>query len=329
MIHQRKTSSILSLLRFSSVLGLLPSSIAMIGTCSGICSVTKSGETFSKSTSILSNGLILKRAHFEVIDSSQTRCKEICSDTSKELLKEFFDMDQYSSDTLYLLTADTQTSSYGRSNRTWHSVQGNFQGTYMFYWPDKLLRLLPYSSQTVGLAVAQTVEAYGVDAEIKWTNDVLINGKKTAGILIDALPVEKGSMLVIGIGLNVNMDLRGAREKFQSTTDEMKIEFTSMRISSDDDQIYDLEEITNHLSLLLGEKLLSLLSGRFSDELHPEIERRLAYKGKNVIYTDDNEYMDNIILKGITSEGFAILKDQRGNEHVKLTGRIRPSHDYY
>ena len=130
MIQRRgNTSSILSLIRFSSVIGLLPSSIAMLGTCSGICSVTKSGETFSKSTSILPNGLVLKRAHFDVIDSSQTRCKEICSDSSKELLKDFFDMDQYTSETLYLLTADTQTSSYGRSNRTWHSVQGNFQGT--------------------------------------------------------------------------------------------------------------------------------------------------------------------------------------------------------
>lgn len=334
----KKNSSFSSFLRLSSVIGLLPyysSSYslpvvgsAMIGNCSGICNAINDDPSLTKTTSILRNGLTFKRAHFQLIDSTQTRCKEVCGDASMSMLKQYFDMETYDHNTLYLLSADRATNSYGRSNRTWHSVEGNFGGTYMLYWPDRLLRLLPYTSQTVGLAVANTIETYGLAAEIKWANDVLINGRKTAGILIDALPVEKGSMLLIGIGLNVNMDEAAAREKFHSTSDEMKIEFTSMRISNEG-KMLDLEEVLNRLSVNLGDRLLTLLQGRFAEELHPQIEERLAYRGRRVVYTDENEIMENVVLKGITSDGYAILRDERGSEHVKLTGRIRPALDFF
>ena len=91
------------------------------------------------------------------------------------------------------VTAGEQTAGRGRQGRTWTAPAGRaLLVSVLLRDPPKLLPLV------AAVAVAETV---GADAQIKWPNDVLLGGRKVAGILVEGRPQE--SWAVAGIGLNV------------------------------------------------------------------------------------------------------------------------------
>ena len=96
-----------------------------------------------------------------------------------------------------LVTAREQTAGRGRQGRDWHAPAGAaLLGSWVIRDPPPLLPL------TAGLAVA---DLCGERARLKWPNDVLIDGRKVAGILVEARPQEHWA--VLGVGLNVALDL--------------------------------------------------------------------------------------------------------------------------
>ena len=102
--------------------------------------------------------------------------------------------------------AETQTRGRGRNGRNWVSPES--QNIYMsLVWGFKLsAEKLQALSLAVGVVVADILKAYGVDASLKWPNDVQVKGKKLAGILLESRIRRSGEVcLVIGIGLNVFM----------------------------------------------------------------------------------------------------------------------------
>ena len=81
------------------------------------------------------------------------------------------------------IIADKQTSGRGRMGRAWLSPQGNL-ALSLILRPD--LEYLPSLVMIASLAVLRTIKNLtNIDAVIKWPNDVLINGKKVSGILIE------------------------------------------------------------------------------------------------------------------------------------------------
>jgi BirA family biotin operon repressor/biotin-[acetyl-CoA-carboxylase] ligase len=96
-----------------------------------------------------------------------------------------------------LVTATEQTAGRGRQGRTWRAPAGRaLVCSLVIRRPSRLLPL------AAGAAVAQAVEAAGAErALVKWPNDVLIGGRKVAGILVEGRPQEDWA--VLGIGLNV------------------------------------------------------------------------------------------------------------------------------
>ncbi len=103
--------------------------------------------------------------------------------------------------------AETQTQGKGRRNgRTWFSPPGS--NIYLsLLWPfSKEPQALSALGLAVALCVVQTLEGLGIQKPvgIKWPNDLLSEGKKLGGILIESLPCHQGiTRTVIGIGLNV------------------------------------------------------------------------------------------------------------------------------
>jgi len=101
------------------------------------------------------------------------------------------------------VVADEQTGGRGRVKRLWLSPQGSIAISIILY-PGVIN--LPYLIMLASLAVASSIEAVtGLKPSIKWPNDVLVNGKKACGILIENKVKGKDVLCaIIGIGINVN-----------------------------------------------------------------------------------------------------------------------------
>lgn len=102
-----------------------------------------------------------------------------------------------------LLWAESQTAGKGRAGRTWHSASGatlTFSLAWKFKLPLQALIGLPLA---VGAVIAEVMNAFAIDARLKWPNDVLRNGRKLAGILIETSVSDGATWAVIGIGINL------------------------------------------------------------------------------------------------------------------------------
>src|SRR4051812_23872416 len=100
-----------------------------------------------------------------------------------------------------VLLAEEQTAGVGRRARSWSSPNG---GLYLSVAlpPAGPLAALGSLPLVAGLAVRAAAAGFGVDAVLKWPNDVLVDGTKCAGILAEAVAGTEPS-IVLGIGLNV------------------------------------------------------------------------------------------------------------------------------
>lgn len=99
-----------------------------------------------------------------------------------------------------------QTNGRGRFNRAWVDLGNENLFVSIVLKPSKDLKPV-YSNLTqyTALKLAKTFETYDITPQIKWPNDILINGKKISGILAESVMSEgKLKGLVIGIGLNLN-----------------------------------------------------------------------------------------------------------------------------
>jgi BirA family biotin operon repressor/biotin-[acetyl-CoA-carboxylase] ligase len=105
-----------------------------------------------------------------------------------------------------LLAAEHQSAGRGRAGRPWLSAPGDsltFSLAWKFDLPLHQLAGLPLA---VGVALAEALAACGVQVQLKWPNDVLKDGSKLAGILIETQSAPAGGIwTVIGIGMNLRM----------------------------------------------------------------------------------------------------------------------------
>jgi len=112
------------------------------------------------------------------------------------------------------VVADRQTAGRGRRGRSWASAAGVGLYTSLLLRPDLPPDRIPLITLVAGLGVSEAVEeTAGVAARLKWPNDVVVDGRKVAGILAETAFAETGiSHVVVGIGVNVNHDRRDLPE---------------------------------------------------------------------------------------------------------------------
>ncbi len=105
-----------------------------------------------------------------------------------------------------VVIADEQTAGRGRLGRVWLSPRGSIALSIILY-PS--LSHLPSLIMLASLAVVHTIEAVtGLKSQIKWPNDVLVNGRKVCGILIESdVQGDAVNYAIIGIGINTNLRL--------------------------------------------------------------------------------------------------------------------------
>lgn len=120
------------------------------------------------------------RVHYRAVDSTNARARELAERAAPHGT---------------LVTAAKQTAGKGRQGRSWIAPPGRaLLCSLVVRDPPRLLPL------AAGVAVAEEV---GAHALLKWPNDVLVGGRKVAGILVEGRPQE--GWAVVGIGVNVAM----------------------------------------------------------------------------------------------------------------------------
>jgi BirA family transcriptional regulator, biotin operon repressor / biotin---[acetyl-CoA-carboxylase] ligase len=183
-----------------------------------------------------------------------------------------------------LVTADQQTSGRGRQGRTWSAAPS--EALLMSLVLRELDPMLPLS------AAVAICEALPVDCAIKWPNDVWVDGRKLAGILVEGRPQE--GWAVLGIGLNV------------STTDfppELAGTATSLHLAGDQTEI---EAVLNRLLAALDRWLTAP-----GERVLAEWSRRDALRGEPVRWTGGEG-----TAAGIDSDGGLLVDTATGR--VKL-----------
>jgi BirA family biotin operon repressor/biotin-[acetyl-CoA-carboxylase] ligase len=128
------------------------------------------------------------RLHLRQVDSTNVRARELAAAGAPHGM---------------LVTAGEQTAGRGRQGRSWSAPAGSaLLASFVVREPPPLLSL---AAGTAVAAVAQRLDRGGRAAAVKWPNDVLLGGRKVAGILVEGRPQERWA--VLGIGLNVAVEL--------------------------------------------------------------------------------------------------------------------------
>ena len=192
-----------------------------------------------------------------------------------------------------VVAAREQTQGRGRREREWLSAANeNLTFSLLFRTVSEPWKTASVS-MAAALAVAELLEAEGLKADLKWPNDVLIGGKKICGILSEAV----FGGVIIGIGLNVNMESAG---HIDQPATSLLIE-TGERRSVDD----LLEKLLPILSARLGE----WEQGGFS-KVRKKWEQNVSTLGKTVTVRDGDAVRTGV-LQGFGENG-ELLLDENG-----------------
>lgn len=120
--------------------------------------------------------------------------------------------------------AEYQTAGRGRRGKQWVSPYGSHLYTSSYWRLDAGIQAASGLSLVIGIAAARTLKDNGIShAQLKWPNDIYVDGKKIAGVLVEMIATAGGEChLVIGLGLNVNMPMQSGLRIDQAWTDMAK-----------------------------------------------------------------------------------------------------------
>jgi BirA family biotin operon repressor/biotin-[acetyl-CoA-carboxylase] ligase len=166
---------------------------------------------------------------------------------------------------------------------------------------------IPNLTQIVGISVAEILDEF-VSVKIKWANDILINGRKICGILLESQSVGEKIKIVAGIGLNVNSLRLNSNNNFLATS-----------LFDETEKIFDLDELSKKIVV----KIIKNIKKLEKQGLSPFIEflnEKLAYKGETKTIIDGERKISGVI-SGVGKFGELIMQTENGEEKF-ISGEI-------
>jgi BirA family biotin operon repressor/biotin-[acetyl-CoA-carboxylase] ligase len=208
---------------------------------------------------------------------------------------------------LSAFVADEQTAGRGRQGRTWTAPWGFGLLFTLLFRPTVDEPPLRYT-MLASVAVAETLEALGLWPAIKWPNDVLLDGRKVAGILAEAFQVETGRAVVMGCGLNVG-DAAGLPDGLPPTATSIGTALGR--------RVHRGELLVNVLSRLEGWRQRPLA------ELRAAWSERLWGRDQTVRALEDGEELSGTIA-AIDDDGTLTLRLPNGELRRLISGELLP-----
>ena len=190
-----------------------------------------------------------------------------------------------------IVLADEQTAGMGRHGRRWISDAGT--GLYV----SMVLAAKPAPVMMLSLGLA-TREAIGC-GDIRWPNDVLINGKKCAGVLAQV----EGDAIIAGIGINVSQTAFPADLETPATS----LLLEGVRISREDLLVALIQSVDRFTALASDEILRQF----------PDV------RGKRVKVEANGRTIEGVTC-GLDPAGFLRVREDNGTETTILAGGVRP-----
>jgi len=244
----------------------------------------------------LKTKLIGKRVYyFEEIDSTQNFAQNIAADKKENGT---------------IIIAEKQTSGRGRLDRKWTSPKGGIWFSLIIHpkFDVSSSTLIPILS---AVALSKSIKSVlDIETEVKWPNDITMNGKKVAGVLVDAsFQTNSIDYLILGIGINFDIDAKKLEKRLTKTPNFYGID--SLRGKEDKTPPKTLLKEF----LLQFEKNLFQLDKGEKSKIIKEWTKRAAGIGKKITINTSNGKISGI-SQGIDNDG--ALKIKTRNEIKKI-----------
>ena len=244
----------------------------------------------------LKTKLIGKRVYyFEEIDSTQNFAQNIAADKKENGT---------------IIIAEKQTAGRVRLDRKWTSPKGGIWFSLIIHpkFDVSSSTLIPILS---AVALSKSIKSVlGIETEVKWPNDITMNGKKVAGVLVDAsFQTNSIDYLILGIGINFDIDTKKLEKRLTKTPNFYGID--SLRGKEDKTPP---KKLLKEFLLQFEKNLFQLDKGEKS-KIIKEWTKRAAGIGKKITINTSNGKISGI-SQGIDNDG--ALKIKTRNEIKKI-----------
>lgn len=213
-----------------------------------------------------------------------------------------------------VVRTERQVQGRGRMGRTYVSLHGKNLTFSVCLHPQRPLAELPAFSLWVGVALARVVERWvTASVQLKWPNDLLLSGRKVAGILIESARLAEAPhpVLIAGIGLNC----LGEVSEFPPELQE-KVATLEAHASREVLKEEVFQEILAELDVVLGE-----VRTQGTGALAQEWLRRSAMQHRPVSF-ERTTGTGSGMVEGLTPEGFLRIRLPTGEEHIHASGDV-------
>ncbi|KYC54446.1 MAG: putative biotin ligase [Candidatus Methanofastidiosum methylothiophilum] len=229
---------------------------------------------------LLNTKIIGKKILFlKEVDSTNNRAKQIALEEKEGTV----------------VISEKQTSGRGRRGRNWESPEGGIAISFILK-PNVSPERAPQMTLISSLALVETLNTIhnGLNAKIKWPNDILISGRKISGILTElSADMEKINYVVVGVGVNLNSTIENLPENATSLEIETKEQVPVKQF---------LKSFFNHYDKLY----LEYLNGGI-DQIIERWKKNSDTLGKKVKIIGINETYEGL-AKDIDENGALILE---------------------
>ena len=266
-------------------------------------SVTKKGYKLLSYPDILNKELIEIGMKSDFIGHSVEVLESVDStnDYAKKKAKELVDGS--------VIISLEQVKGKGRRGRSFHSGKGDGIYLSIILKPGFEPTKAPFITSIAGAALVNTFNKFNIQTKVKWPNDVLINGKKVAGILTEmSADMEFIEYIVLGVGINVSG---------LEFPNELKNIATSLKLEG-----YDVKKLSIIWQFIYEFELLyNLYLNENTSEVMNILRNNSSVIGKQINVHYMNE-IESAIAVDINNQGALIIKTQEGEVKELSSGEI-------
>ncbi len=237
-------------------------------------------------------------AVFEATDSTNQQAKTLATNGAAEGT---------------LVVADTQTHGRGRRRRTWFSPPGHNIYASIILRPPMAPAQAPQITLMTAVAAARTlIETAGLAATIKWPNDILVHGKKIAGILTEiSTEMDQVDYVVVGMGINVHTTREQMPRDIAATATSVDLE-TDQRLSRTELLCALLQHFETCYRQLLREGFVPIM----------DQWRQLTDIIGSRVYVDVLQSRYTGVVQEVDDDGVLVLKDDQGRIRRIFSGDV-------